>query len=142
MQASYWRYSTPTILSIISDECPGHSHGIWPFARAILISMIIGQRIWPFVCSRHLAICMTLPLILFLFFRLRMSGAIAHFLPARRHLCIYIASNFTPDRCRLGVGSYLALRHEYACRGLYLHAALVLKQFNHDSLHCLTMLVI
>ena len=138
MQASYWRYSTPTILSIISDECPGHSSWYLAICQG---HMDIHDN-WPFVCSRHLAICMTLPLILFLFFRLRMSGAIAHFLPARRHLCIYIASNFTPDRCRLGMGSYLALRHEYACRGLYLHAALVLKQSNHDSLHCLTMLVI
>ena len=35
----------------------------------------------------------------------------------------------------LGLGSYLALGHEYACRGLYLHAALVLEQPNHYSLH-------
>ena len=46
-------------------------------------------------------------------------------------VCSFISS---PGLCRLDIGSYLALGHEYACRGLCLHAALVLEQPNHDSL--------
>ena len=38
--------------------------------------------------------------------------------------------DFSPGLCRLGIESYLALGYEYACRGLYLHAALVLEQPN------------
>ena len=91
-----------------------------------------------------LCIWLAPPTISVLFIRLRsFIRAIAHFLPARPRL--YIASFLrTPGLCRLGVRSPLALGHEYACRGICLHAALVLEQPNHDSLRLrsLTMLVI
>ena len=102
----------------------------------------LDSRTWPFVRSRHSAICMTCP-------SNHSSSSLREFQeqlhtfcpPALPHLYIFI---FTPGLCRLGIGNYLALGHEYAYRGLYLHAALVLEQPNHDLLHLgsLTMLVI
>ena len=66
-----------------------------------------------------------IPTISFLFIRLRIFRAIAHF-SAHPPAPVYSFIS-TPGLCRLDIGNYLALRHEYACRSLYLHAALVLE---------------
>ena len=99
------------------------------------MAMVFGQWV-PAICMlQAFGYIYGLPIILFLFNRLRIFRAIAHFLPARLHL--YICSLIFHSRSmplRYKELSSTGAR-EYACRGLYLHAALVLEQPNHDSLH-------
>ena len=109
---------------------------LYALACIIVCKLAIGDTrsayYWMYIPARHSYIWYPLPNILFLFNRLRIFRAIAHIVPARPHLYFISHSRSMPLRYR---ESSSTGAREHACRCLYLHAALVLEQPNHDSLH-------
>ena len=99
------------------------AHNIW----TVGFGHLYAPGIWPYIWLAHHLI----PLQSFANFQ----SSYTSFARLPSPVYIYIASVFTPGLCRLGIGSYPALGHVNAFRGLYLHAALVSEQLDHDALH-------
>ena len=96
------------------------AHNIWTVGFGHLYASVIWLYMW---LAHHI-----IPLYSFANFPSNYT------LFARRPSPVY-SFIFTPGLCRLDIGNRVALGHEYACRGLYLHVAVALEQLNHDSQH-------
>ena len=123
MQASYWRYPDPHYL-IYHIGCMSrpdlHRSGIVMAFGHLTGSngcpWYMDSRIWPFVRSRHLALYMARPPHHSSSFVCEFSEQLHTFSRPPPPTYSFV---FTPGLCRLDIGRYLALGHEYACRGLY-----------------------